>query len=99
MIFRIDFSIGFCMRFWAKSRAKPPPKGEGPAAGGYRRALGKSEKTMLGGAGACTGCIFHFLRSCALARYINIVNIIYNNCKNYEVTEQVFYIIVKVTIK
>ena len=99
MIFRIDFASEFCMRFLQKSEAKPPPRGEGPAAGGDGRGLSKSEKTMPGGAGASTGCIFHYLRSCAPAREINIVNLLYNNCKSYEVTEQVFYIIVKVTFK
>ena len=87
------------MRFLAKRRGGPPQRGKGRLRGVTSRALGKSEKTMPGGAGARTGCIFHFLRSCAPAREINIVNLLYNNCKSYEVTEQVFYIIVKVTIK
>ena len=91
MLFRIDFASDFCMRLYAKSEAKLPPRGEGRAARGYGRALSKSEKTMPGGAGASTGCIFHFLRACALVREINIVNLLYNSCESYEVTEQVFY--------
>ena len=33
-------------------------------------------------------CTFHYVRSCAPVRDINYVNILYNNCKSYEVTEQ-----------
>jgi len=73
-----------------------PPKGEGPAAeaggadggGQLVRGPGKSEKTRPGGAGACTGCILRTLRSCALVREINEVDHLCNNCKSYEVTEQ-----------
>ena len=90
MMFRTDFASDFCMRFYAQSGAKPPPRGEGRAAEGTGRELSKSEKTMPGGAGARTGCIFHILRACALTREINKVDLLYNNCKSYEVTEQVF---------
>ena len=90
MIFPIDFASHFCMRFYAKSEAKPPPGEEGSAAAEGRPGLRKSEKTMPGGAGVCTGCTFHFLRSGALVREINIVNLLYNSCESYEVTQQVF---------
>ena len=79
--------IGFYTHFVA-FRGGPPPRRKGRRRGVTTRALGKSEKTRLGGAGACTGCILHTLRSCALVREINEVNLLYNNCESYEVTEQ-----------
>ena len=76
--------------FSSETEGGTPPREEGSAAEEKGRELGKSEKTRLGGAGASTGCIFHYLRSCAPAREINIVNILYNNCESYKVTVQVF---------
>ena len=63
---------------------------QGPAAGRGDAAPGFIEKTRFRGAGACTGCILRTLRSCALVREINEVNVnlLYNNCESYEVTEQ-----------